>query len=108
MHDELDGVGDHLTGDQRCPHALVAHRDPVGDGNGREGEPDPSGSDHALLGIFGEPRSGYVARGYLVAGRNHADLGLFEVLVGQPHGAEHGPGAGLGRTDGYVLRADFD
>ena len=29
--DELDRVGDHLAADQRGPHPLGAHRDPVGD-----------------------------------------------------------------------------
>src|SRR5690606_35657932 len=36
VHDGLDRVGDDLAGHQRGPHALVAHRDAVADGDGVE------------------------------------------------------------------------
>ena len=42
VHDRLHRVGDDLAADQRGPHALVAHGDAVGHGDGHELEGEPA------------------------------------------------------------------
>ena len=54
-HHRLDRVGDHLAGDQREVHALVAHRDAVGDRDGAELERVAAGRVHAVLDRLREP-----------------------------------------------------
>ena len=49
-HDGLDRVGDDLARDEREVHALVAHRDAVGDGDGAELQRVSPTGVHALLG----------------------------------------------------------
>ena len=51
---ELDRVGDQLTRDQRSLHALGAHRDPVGDGDGVDLHRGATGLADALHDILRE------------------------------------------------------
>ncbi len=48
-HGQLDGIGDDLAADQRGLHALVAHGDAVGDGDGAELARRAVGGRDALL-----------------------------------------------------------
>ena len=89
VDDGLDRVADHLTGHERRPHPLVAHRDAVADRDGAELEADAAGGAHARLGVLGEFAERHVARGDLVPRRGDADLRLDPVVVGQADGAEH-------------------
>jgi hypothetical protein len=94
LHDDLDGVGDDLTGDQGEVHALVAHGDAVGDGDGAELQRVTATGVHTLLGRLSEPVQRQVARGDLVPRARDADLGLVPVGVAHPDGAEHPSGSG--------------
>ncbi len=107
MHDELDGVGDHLTGYERGAHALVPHGDPVGHRDGRELERDPARAAHPRLGVSGEPLTGDVAGSDLVACRDDSDLGLREVVVRESDGPQHRPGGRLCRSFADVLGVDL-
>ena len=51
--DQLDGIGDDFTRDQRSLHPLRAHGDAVGDGDGVEFHRRAAGLANALLDGFG-------------------------------------------------------
>ena len=76
VHHDFDGVGDHLPAHQRRPHAFVAHRDPVGDGDGHELDRIAARLPDAFLGPLGQPVEGHVARRDLVPRRGHPHLGF--------------------------------
>ena len=84
-HRQLDRIGDHLAADQRAFHALVAHRDPVGDGDGVE----PARRAAALLDAgaadVGLEIERGVARRAVVAGRGDGDERAVDLLLGHPH-----------------------
>ena len=107
VHDQLHRVGDDLPGDERGTHPLVTHRDPVGDGDGREHQPHPASVGHPFLGMTGELGTGEVAWGHLVPRGDHTDLGLGEVLIGQADGAQHGTGTRPGDALGHFLGSDL-
>ena len=93
-HHGLDRVGDDLAGDQRGPHALVAHRDAVGDRDRAELQRVAAGRVHPLLGPLGQPVEGEVAGGDLVPRRGDPDLRLVPVVVAHADGAQHGARGG--------------
>ena len=72
-HGELDRIGDDLARDQRGLHALMAHRDAVGDGDGGEFARRAAGCRDALLGRLGLARQRDVAGRRLVPGGDDAD-----------------------------------
>ncbi len=92
VHHCLDGVGDDLSAHQRRSHALVAHRDPVGHGDGHELDRKAAGLAHADLGALGQPVQRHVAGRDLVPRRRHRHLRLAPVVIGHPDGPQHGPG----------------
>jgi hypothetical protein len=83
VHHQLDGVGDHLPGDQRRLHTLVAHRDAVGDRDRRELEGDGAALADALLRERSQLVEVVIAGGHLVPGGRDPDLRLAEVLLGE-------------------------
>ena len=91
MHHELHGIGDHLARDERSAHSLVAHRNAVRHGDGREDQPDPAGVAHAGLGALGQLGTGEVARRHLVAGRDDTDLRFAEVVARETDCSQHRP-----------------
>jgi hypothetical protein len=88
-HDRLDRVGDDLAADEREVHALVAHRDAVGDRDRAELEWVAAAGVHAHLDGLGEPVEGQVAGRDLVPAGRDADLGLRPVVVTHADRAEH-------------------
>ena len=70
-------------------HALVAHGDAVGHGNGAELHREPAAGMDAFFGALGEPVQGEVAGSDFVPGTRDADLGLGEVIVPHPDSPEH-------------------
>ena len=92
VHHQLHRIGDHLAADQRRLHALVAHRDAVGDRDRRELDRDGAALPHAFLRERGELVQVVVAGRDLVPRRRHRDLRLAEILFGEPHRSQHGPG----------------
>jgi hypothetical protein len=88
----LDGVGDDIARDQRVAHALGAHADAVGDGDGVEIDGLAAGLVHALARVFAEVAEMHVARRHVARGGGDGDLGFFEIVVGEAHGAQHGAG----------------
>jgi len=88
----FDGVGDDLAGHEAVTHALRAHRDAVGDGDGVEIDRFAAGVGDALLGVLAEVAEVDVARRHVARGRGDGDLGLLEIGVGETDGAEHGAG----------------
>ena len=69
VHHGLDRVGDHLRGDEAAPHALVAHGDAVGHGDGVELDREPTRRPHPVLGPLGQPDERHVAGRDLVPRR---------------------------------------
>ena len=108
VHDRLDGVRDDLPAHEGGVHALVTHRDAVGDGNGNEFEGKPAGRSHAVLRPLGQPGERQVARRDLVPGRGDTDLRLVEVVVRHPDGAEHRPRRRTPETLGHVLAVNLE
>ena len=80
-HGQLDRVGDHLARRQRRLHALVAHGDAVGHGDGAELARRAAGRRDALLDRLGLAHQRDVAgRGLVPAGRD-ADERLVDLLA---------------------------
>ena len=98
VHHELHRVGDQVAAHQRRLHALVAHRDPVGDGDRAELERDRASLADAFLRERGELAQVVVARRHLVPRRGNGDLRLAEVVLGEADGAEH-------RASGRAMRS---
>jgi hypothetical protein len=89
-HDDgLDAVGDDLSRHEREVHALVPHRDAVGDGDRAELERVPATGVDAFLGALCQAVEREVAGRDLVPRARDADLGLVPVLVAHADGAEH-------------------
>src|SRR5690606_28521784 len=90
--------GDDLAANQRRLHALGAHADAVGDGDGVELEGGSAGGSDALFDRGGEASEVEVAGADLDPGVGDADEWLREVIVGEAGGAEHGARGGAVRT----------
>ena len=90
-HRELGRIRDHLARDQRALHALMAHRDAVGDRDRGELARRAAGLGDAALGRLRLPRERDVAGCGLVPGRDHADERRRDVRAGQPHREIVGP-----------------
>ncbi len=98
--DKLDGVGDHFAADQRSAHALRAHGDAVGNGNGVELERSAAGGANAVLNVHGQFAKVKVARADFDPGIRNADEGLGEIVITKPASAEHGACTGtMGTVD---------
>ena len=84
-HGQLDRIRDHLARRQRGLHALVAHGDAVGDGDGAELARRAAGGGDALLDRLGLAHQRDVAgRGFVPAGGD-ADERLMDLRRGQTH-----------------------
>ena len=105
LHHGLDAVGDHLAGDQREVHALVAHRDAVGHRDRAELHREAARGEHTVLDGLREPVQRQVARRDLVPRRRDADLRLGEVVVAHAYRAQHSAGGGLLQAVGDVAAA---
>ena len=84
-HGQLDGIGDHLARGERGLHALMAHGDAVGDGDGAELARGAAGGGDALLHGLSLTHQRDVAGGGLVPATRHADEGLMDLLAREPH-----------------------
>jgi hypothetical protein len=83
-HGQLDRVGDRVAGGERGAHALVAHGDAVGDGDGGElARGAVRGLDAQLDRLRLAAEGDVAGRGLVPAGRD-ADEGLVDLLLGQP------------------------
>jgi len=89
-------------------HALVAHGDAVGDGDGAELERVAARRVHAGLGRLRQPIQREVARRDLVPRTRDADLRLREVVVTQAYRAEHPSRGGGLETIGDLAAAGLD
>ena len=78
-------IRNDLAADQRGLHALMAHRDAIGDGDGVEPARGAAACDHALAADIGLRVEGGVARGRVVSGADHADEGPVDLLLGHAH-----------------------
>ena len=99
--DELDRVGDHLTGDERRAHPRRSHRDAVRDGDGVELHRRAAGVADAALHVHREVALVQVARHRLDPGRADPDDRLREILVGETGRLEHRPRACAIRPVGH-------
>jgi len=94
---QFDRIRDGFPRRQRRAHALVAHGNAVGHGDGAEFARGAAGGGDALLGRLGLAHQRNVAgRGFIPAGR-HPDERLVDLLGGQAHGIEVGA---MGRARG--------
>ncbi len=105
---DLDRVGDDLARDERGAHALVAHRDAVGDRDGHELERErrPAVAHPSLARLASRSR-GRLHGVTSFQRRGHADLGLGQVVVGHADGPQHGPGRRPGGAVGHLVAADL-
>src|SRR3982074_2906000 len=87
---QFDGVGDAFARWQRRAHAVMAHGDAVGHGDGAEFARSAACGGNALLDRLGLPHQRDVAGRGLVPARRHADERLVDLLGGEPHGIEIG------------------
>ena len=78
-------IRNDLAADQRRFHALMAHRDAVGDGDGIEPARGASARNHALAADIGLGVEGRVAGCRVVACADHADEGPRDFLLGHAH-----------------------
>jgi hypothetical protein len=97
--DQLDGIRDDLPADEGGLHALRPHRDAVGDGDRVVFDRRAAGRPDAGLDALGQPAEMEVAGHDLDPGVGDAHERTGEVLVGEAHRLEHGPG---GRAAGPV------
>ena len=99
-HGELDGIGDDLARGQRGLHALMAHGDAVGDGDGAEFAGRAARRGDPLLHRLRLAHQRDVAGGGFVPAGGDADEGLMDLLARQTHrviiGAMGGAGGPLG------------
>ena len=84
-HRQFNRVGDDFARDQRRLHALMAHRNAVGDGDGAELTRRTAGIVNTGLGRLGLPHQGNVTRRGFVPARHHADERPVNLLFRQPH-----------------------
>ena len=90
--DQFDGVGDHFAADERGLHALGAHGDAVGDGDGVELHGRAAGVANAFLHGCGEFTQVIVAGADFDPGVGDADDGLTQIFVGKADRLQHGAG----------------
>ena len=89
-HDGFDGIGDDFAGDEGVFHALRAHGDAVGDGDGVKDERLATGLGAAFRGGDGELVDVDVAGRDLAPGGGDADLGFLEIGAVEADGVKHG------------------
>ena len=109
--DEFDGVGDDFTGDERGLHALGAHGDAVGDGDGVELHGGSASFADALLYGGGYIAEMKVAGADLGPGVGYANDWLVQVFFGETYSAQVGAGGGavgaFGEGDRVFFWIDF-
>ena len=103
-HGELDGIGDHVARDQRRLHALVAHGDAVGDGDGGEFARRAAGLRDAALHRLRLAGERDVAGGGFVPAGGDADEGLGDLGLGEAHRVVVAAMRRAVRPDGHVAR----
>ena len=101
-HGELDRIGDDLARHQRRLHALVAHGDAVGDGDGAEFARRAVGGGDALLDHLRLAHQRDVAGRRLVPAAGDADQRLRDLGGRQSHRIEIGAMRRTRRTDGHM------
>jgi hypothetical protein len=99
-HGEFNRVGDAFARYQRGFHALVAHGDAIGDGDGAEFAGCAAGGGHTALDRLGLAHQGNVAGCGFIPAAGHADEGLVNLLLSQAHGIEVRPMRGALRSNG--------
>ena len=87
---ELDRVRDHFAADQRGLHALGAHGDAIGDGDGIEFHGGAAGGADALLHLYRQLAEVVIARHGLDPCVGDADDRLDQVGIREPDGFQHG------------------
>src|SRR5262249_14238762 len=101
------GIGDDLARGERGLHALMAHGDAVGDGDGAKLARRAAGSGDALLDRLGLAHQRDVAGGGLVPAARHADEGLMDLLTRETHRIIEGALWRAIRTFGHVPAGQF-
>ena len=87
---QFNRVGDNLTAHKRGTHALCAHGDTVGDGDGIELHRSPAGFTYPALNPSGKLTQMIVARTNFRPGIRNANNGTTKVFVCESHCLEHG------------------
>ena len=84
-HRHFNGIGNHLTADERGFHPLMAHGNAIGDGDGVEATRQTTRLIHATTRDIGLMVERGVTRGGVIPGRDNADKGAGNLLFGQAH-----------------------
>ena len=101
-HGQFCGIGDDFATDQRRFHALVAHGDAVGDGDGGEFPGCTAGGIDAFLDRLGLAMEGDVARRSFVPTGDDADERSVNLGFRQPHSVKERPMRRALRPLGHV------
>jgi len=104
--DGLDGVGDHLAGNEGVTHAGCAHADSIGNGDGAKNDRLAARGVGTRGGVAGELVDVHIARSDHAPGGGHAHDRFLEIFVLEADGPEHGPircAVGTVEHDGGML-----
>ena len=105
--DEFDGVRDDFAADEGSAHALGAHGDAIGNGDGVEFERSAAGGANPVFYVLCEFAKVIVAGTDFDPGVGHADQGLAEILVTKAGGSKHGASGRTMRSVGESVTARF-
>ncbi len=86
---ELDGIGDDFTANQRRPHAFRPHGDAIGNTDSVELQRSSTGGANAFLHMLREFTEVIVAGTDLDPGIGHANQRFLEVFIAKSRGAKH-------------------
>lgn len=95
-HDSLDAVRDKVSRLQAEAHSAGAHRNGVADADRVKPEPHHARLLNALLHRLRKPQQVHVTGVPLVPDGGDPNLGLRQVVIGEPHSVEDRLGATLG------------
>lgn len=85
----LNGVRNHLAGNERILHPFGAHRNAIGDRDGIENRCLSAGRIDTQSGFAGELIDVHIARRHHAPGGSHTDLRLREIALLVAHGIKH-------------------
>ena len=106
--DQFNRIRDDFAADQRSTHALGAHGDAVGDGNGVEFKRCAACRANPGLDVFCQFAQVIVAGPDFDPGVGHADERFLEIVIFEAAGAQHGARSSAIRPVDECMAARFE